>query len=276
MITIQELLYNRGLDPKAKVKLVRQTDQRFDVYKRYKDDYPTFIKYQNEQSKPVYKNVDYIVSFVGEEGSLARFIGVFQVLDCKTFTKPKKGVDGGQYSYLYDMKEVKGYEDLQERVIIDWGKSTLSWHQWIKNHKGVVEIQPGLHYRQFKDYFDFILDYQELKEIITNEYKDWKRTLSITNGIYLIHDTKTGMLYVGTTYNKDGIWGRWKTYVKKNGSGGNKALDELISKDKNYANNFKFSILMLLPSTITEREAVRKEQLFKEKLGSRTFGLNHN
>lgn len=39
---------------------------------------------------------------------------------------------------------------------------------------------------------------------------------------------------------------------------------------------FQFSILMLLPKTVTPDEAIRKEQLFKRKLGSNTFGLNNN
>ena len=35
------------------------------------------------------------------------------------------------------------------------------------NAKPVIEIHPGLHYQQFTDYFDFILDFKELKEIVT-------------------------------------------------------------------------------------------------------------
>ncbi len=142
--------------------------------------------------------------------------------------------------------------------------------------KEVVEIQPGLHYKLFTDYFDFILDFEELKEIVTNQYKDWKNSLSITKGIYLISDTKTGKLYVGAAYGENGIWARWTDYVKTNGHCGNKSLEELIKKDINYASNFRFSILMLLPKTITPDEAIKKEKLFKNKLGTNSFGLNNN
>jgi hypothetical protein len=100
--------------------------------------------------------------------------------------------------------------------------------------------------------------------------------LSVTKGIYLISDAKTGTLYVGSAYNEKGIWGRWETYVKTNGHGNNKILRALIDDDPNYGDNFRFSILMLLPQTITPDEAIEKERLFKRKLGTKTFGLNLN
>jgi hypothetical protein len=111
-------------------------------------------------------------------------------------------------SFWYEMEEVDGYEDLRERVLINWGDAAISWYQWISNTKAVIEIHPGLHYQQFKDYFDFILEFKELEEIVTNQYSDWKKVLSITKGVYLITDSKTGKLYVGSAYGDAGIWGR--------------------------------------------------------------------
>ncbi len=148
--------------------------------------------------------------------------------------------------------------------------------QWIDNQMEVIQIHPGLHYKQFTDYFDFILNFGELKEIITNQYSDWKKVLSVTKGIYLISDSKTGKLYVGSAYGDEGIWGRWSKYVLTNGHGDNKTLKELIASNLNYGNNFQFSILMLLPRTITADEAIKKERLFKNKLGTNSFGLNNN
>ena len=37
--------------------------------------------------------------------------------------------------------------------------------------------------------------------------------LSAVNCIYLISDKKTGQQYVGSTYGKDGVWGRWQGYA---------------------------------------------------------------
>lgn len=267
MITIQELLFNRNLDKSAKIKLVRHKQVGQDLYNLYRTDRPKFLEYQNSQSKDVFNGVDYIVSFIGEDGLLSRFIGVYKLTDRKKLADSH---------FEYQMEEVKEvFDDLKERVIIKW-ENAISWHQWIKNEMEVLEIHLGLHYKQFTDYSDFILNFHELKEIVTKKYVDWKKMLSVTKGIYLISDTKTGKLYVGSAYGEDGIWGRWNKYVSTNGHGNNKTLKELITDDPTYGNNFQFSILMLLPRTITAEEAIKKERLFKNKLGTNSFGLNNN
>lgn len=268
MITIQELLFNRGLDQKAKIKLVRHKQAGIDLYNLYRYKRPEFFKYQNSQKNDVFKGVDYIVSFIGEEGVKSRFVGVYRLTNStKISTDPDR--------YIYEMDEVPGFEDLVEKVIIAW-RNPISWHQYISNQMAVTEIHQGLHYQQFTDYFDFILDFKELQEIVTNQYREWKLMLSAIKGIYLISDTKTGKLYVGSAYNEDGIWGRWTSYVLTNGTGGNKTLTELVAENNDYAHNFRFSLLMLLPKTITPDQAIKKERLFKNKLGTNSFGLNNN
>lgn len=270
MITIQELLFNRGLDKQSKIKLVRHKDSRIDLYNAYRANKELFLKYQQQQSKEVFTGVDYIVSFIGEAGLLSRFVGVYKVLQCRQLSKTQLSVINTIYDFEYDFEEVSDFDDLKERVIVKWSNA-ISWHQWIKNEMEVIEIHPGLHYKHFTDYSDFILSFNELKEIITNEYGDWKRMLLATKGIYLISDTKTGKLYVGSAYGEDGIWGRWNSYVSTNGHGGNKQLKELIGKEKDYAMNFQFSILMILPRTITADQAIEKERLFKNKLGTNSL-----
>lgn len=266
MITIQELLYNRGLDRKASIKLVRHKDRRLDLYNLYRSNRPKFLDYQNRQSRDVFKDCQFIVSFIGEAGLTARFVGVFEVLGASY-------MDG---VFKYSTNEVQGYEDLKERVIIRW-RNGISWHQWIKNKMEVLEIAPGLHYKRFTDYFDLILDFKELMEIVECQYSDWKQMLSAIKGVYLITDKNTGKLYVGSAYGDDGIWGRWSEYAATNGHAGNKSLKDLIEADAEYAiKYFQFSILMLLPKTVTADEAIRKEQLFKRKLGTNSFGLNNN
>lgn len=266
MITIQELLYNRGLDRAAAIKIVRHKDRRRDLYNLYRNEREKFLEYQNTQVKPVFRDCDYIVSFIGESGMTARFIGVFNI---------QSEVLSGN-AYKYSMTEVDGYEDLKERVIIRWSNA-ISWHQWIANEMEVLEIAPGLNYKKFTDYFDLILDFKELQEIVEYQYSEWKQVLSAIKGVYLITDCRTGKLYVGSAYGDEGIWGRWSEYVATGGNGGNKALKELTDSDIGYATKyFQFSILMLLPKTVTKDEAISKEQLFKRKLGSSSFGLNNN
>lgn len=278
MITIQELLLGRGIfkeDGKsANIKLVRHKDGRCDLYEKYRTNRDWFLGYQNSQSKPVFHETDYIVSFIGEGGGAARFVGVYRVTKKQKNPKPVKN-DLLDSTYLYEMEEERGFEDLKERVLVRW-TNPISWHQWFENEMEVIEIQRGFYDRPFTDYLGFILKFDELKEIVSREYADWKLMLSATNGIYLVSDARTGKLYVGSAYGENGIWGRWCEYVRTKGHGNNKLLKGLLSEDKGYGRNFQFSVLMLLPSSVTANEAIAKERLFKKKLGTNAFGLNDN
>lgn len=270
--TIQQLLKNQGFKDNAKTKLVRHTDKRYpDLYNWYCYDKDEFFSYFKRQSKEVFSKCDYVIAFLGEESTLARFIGIYKINGVTPI------VDKEGKGFIYDLEEVTGFEDLKERIIIDWGKGTTKWDQWFYNEKEVVEIKfrPDLNYKHFKNYDDILLSYSELQEIVKNEYKDWKIPLSAINAIYLILDKKEGKQYVGSTYGGDGIWGRWTNYAK-DGNGGNKLLKDLTDSDKKYANNFQWSILTTLPKTITKDEAIAIESKYKNKLGSRAFGLNAN
>lgn len=277
MITIQELLYNRGLPQTSRIKLVRHIDSRFDLRSLYINNRLVFLRYQNYQGNDVFKGCDFIISFIGEENSTARFVGVFKIAGKNVGIEnyEEDGISfGANFSYV--MEEQTGFSDLVDKVVIKW-RNPRAWHQWIDKPMEVVELSPGLHYSSFSDYLDIILTFPELREIVTSNYKDWHIALSAVKGVYLITDVSTGKLYVGSAYGDYGIWGRWSEYVKTNGHGGNKSLIPLVETDPDYAvNNFRFSILMLLPKTITPDEAIRKEQLFKRKLGSNSFGLNNN
>ena len=277
MITIQELLYNRGLPQNARIKIVRHIDRRFDLRQVYTKRREVFLRYQSMQGNDIFRDCDYIVSFIGEENSTARFVGVFRIVGKSVGIEHfEDGNISFGANFTYDMEEVDGFADLTERVVVRWNNSR-AWHQWVSNEMEVLEISPGLHYRMFTDYLDLILSFPELCEIVRNNYRDWHTALSSVKGVYLITDTATGKLYVGSAYGDDGIWGRWCDYVSTNGHGGNKKLLAMLSADPEYAvNNFRFSILMLLPKTITPQEAIRKEILFKRKLGSNSFGLNEN
>ncbi len=270
IITIQELLNARGLDAKAKVKLVRHKDARQDVYDLYRHNKEAFLEYQSAQSKPVFHDVDYIVSFIGEDGCRARFIGVYKILEEKSMDD-KHRTDPSDL-YYYDMEEVGGFDELKERVIVKWNNA-IAWHQWYKNEMEIIEISPGLEYMPFTNYLDFVLTFDELKGITKNQYPEWMQMLSGVAGVYVIQDTKSHQLYVGSAYSEEGIWHRWETYVNTNGHGNNKSLKALVDSDPDYAKNFTFSLLTIMSKDTPNEAVIAKEQLYKRKLGPT---LNNN
>jgi len=116
-----------------------------------------------------------------------------------------------------------------------------------------------------------IIHYYDLKKLSGGAKSNttWMNALSSVNGIYLIRDKSSGKLYVGSAYGEDGIYGRWLHYAHS-GDGGNKELKGLDP------NQFEFSILEIIPPTSSPEEVIHRENRWKEKLGTRVFGLNAN
>ena len=277
---IVEILELRGLDISMRIKMLRHQHVGYDIQKLYRlgqiEDYQAF------QSNSVLHKCDVLVSFLGGEGRRAIFIGVWRVKKGHQakMRKPPKGIlYPDMYSkplFFYETEEVQGFDDLKDRVVVDWGKSTRSWHQWL-TRKRVVEILPEGYTRAFPGYENVYMDFDELKRMVRfpEAHRTWHAVLSAVAGVYLISDEKTGQQYVGSAYGKDGILGRWRSYAD-NGHGNNALLRELVLSESGYPHHFRFSVLRTLPRTLTAKEVIQAEALCKRQLGSRARGLNLN
>lgn len=82
IMTIRTVLGLAGLDITKRIKLVRHKDGRDAItingetvvgnpYDWYLNDREKFIAYQSEQHKDIFNDVDYVVSFIGEDSTLA-------------------------------------------------------------------------------------------------------------------------------------------------------------------------------------------------------------
>ena len=293
IISIQKLLEvgDRNTEfikaEKSRIKLVRHSgnvmpnsiiykDYDGPVYKLYLTNNELFLKWQQEQSDSRMKNVDYLVVFLAEEGCECRFIGVFKNNGLKHSTM--EGVS------VYDIQEVNGFEALKDKVVIEWGKGTLSWMQNWTTKKEVKRIEQkgdvdGI--PPFSRYEDVVLNLLQLRKVVEN--KDWQSKLESLNCVYLILDKATGKQYVGVTYKdvkpgvKNGILSRWTEYAST-GHGNNKMLVDLLSKEGiGYAEQyFQWTILETLPLNVTQKVAIDRETLYKEKFGTRKHGYNEN
>jgi hypothetical protein len=190
---------------------------------------------------------------------------------------------GQSCSFFYSLERDAKFEEFRDRIIVDWGKGAINWHQWLDraHDKEVLEVlAPGRILPPFVDYLKFSLPFSRLQELFSNEeaHRDWRNPLSAVAGVYLILAETSGDMYVGSACGTQGIWGRWRTYALGNdcGHGGNEYLKKLISNDPNYPTRFRYSVLQILPISTTEKEVVQWEQLYKEKLGSKATGLNRN
>lgn len=289
IVMVQDLLNGRNEEfdnaDKRRIRLIRHADNRKEkiingksyansLYNLYLTERNVFLTYQSEQIAKDFKDVDYMVSFIGEEGTTSRFVGVFK----NGGIVAPLGLYNGKELARFDFTEVDGFELLKERVIIDWN-NPVNWRQNYQNQMPVIRIDRGLQENNipvFTRFEDVMLDYSQLRRIIETNNMEWKSKLESCNAVYLILDKLTGKQYVGSTYNSKGIWGRWSAYAWT-GHGDNKDIKQLIDNDETYAKkNFQWCILETLPLNILEKHAIDRESLYKQKFGTREFGYNNN
>lgn len=137
-----------------------------------------FDFYQSLQSKDVFGECDYILSFLGEEGRKAVFIGAYKKIKV-TYFDPNTTFIPPSYPYMdsineplfhYEFSKIDLLLDMIDCLVIDWGPSSRSWHQWVHEDrpKQVIEILPFGYIKEFPGFMETILTYEELCIIVRN------------------------------------------------------------------------------------------------------------
>ena len=279
MITFYDILKLRGIDPKA-VKLVRHSNKELQIMDTFHNDRSKLEAYQSFMAPRKYGIAMHIAVFAPDRGTRALFLGLWDIKKYLTNAELKKRHHNiiSKYSFpdrwhdracWYDLRYNNSLDDMSERLIVEWGGSTVAFVQ--SRNKDVIAIKEKDLVEDFISYDDVQLSYSELQQLIKSSDVNhtWINALSVVNGIYVIKDTATGYLYVGSTYGADGIYGRWSAYALS-GHGGNKML-------KDYdPSTFEFSILEIVPRTMSADEVIARENRWKDKLGTREHGLNLN
>lgn len=141
-----QILELAGFKVKPHCRFVRHQDSRYSVDELRRNDW--FELYQSYQSKPVFNHVDQLVSFYGLSGTRAGFYGVYDVHGHKPARYGtvlagcpwSKEWTQGAHSF-YDIKRDSRFDDLRDRLIINWGPGTRSWVQKPAHAEGAM----GLH-----------------------------------------------------------------------------------------------------------------------------------
>ena len=296
-LTLKDLIKLEGLEyENLKFRVVRHKMNR-----KYWEDFDNLIRFDNEmlsafagsQERLVYKDADIILTFVALPGTKALFRTAHINHGQISFNQYKKYYKGYKpflnYRknnsreenvlddlYFYKLEDSNLLESYKNRLVIEWGKSTVSWVQ-SSIEKEVTEIYPKGFVSLFPGWDKVHLSHKELTEIISNPNgnKDWYEYLSRHSGVYVIFDSSTGNQYVGSASGGNGIWSRWEGYVRT-GHNGNKGLKALAKENPDFANTFTYSLHHVFPKTVSKNNVLYYESLLKSKLGSRAFGLNEN
>lgn len=285
-MTLYQIIKIYGFNP-AEFKLVRHGYRELNPLETYRSNRELFDAYQAIQRTSGSKNYDdarYIAVFAPYHGTQAILLGVWEVHNkipaeqapedqLKLIRKYGWNLTTSSY---YELSPVSEFFDLSERLVIEWGKSTVTWIQ--RKDKEVVSLFPMSHVAEFTSYEQTIVSWNELVNMTKNQAANftWVNALKAVNGIYCITNTENGRSYVGSAYGRDGIWGRWSSYVATGGHGGNDLLIAAMDEDPKVVETFQFSILEILPGSSTADDAIAKENLWKEKLGTRVGGYNNN
>ena len=273
---LDEIIKMKELDPN-RVLLIRHSQ----THKKFRLCYHDFIKeYTQLQKEGFGRKYDYWMVFISDRGTKAKYFTTYTVTDIKPVSK-KNMPDGFPLPELFDDENYRQYiledtdflKDLKNRLIIEWGGSARAWYQKGSNKKEIVSI----HSKEFPGYENIILSFDQLKEIVDNPFAHEAYVSALENiyAVYLISNTKTGKLYVGSACGGLGLLRRWEDYVKTY-HGGNKLLKEYLKTDPKGYENFQFSILQIFSKNTKEDIVIDTETLFKKKLLSKEFGYNEN
>ena len=265
-ILLNDLLNLDNLE-NVKIRFNKDNGADYDPIKFFKEDKNRLLKGQfwNYSKNKSFKEGNIAIGLARIEGDK------WLLFDISKITKDlNKFNDVG-----YDHEPILKYEKYFGRIIIKYHNKSQNLVKLARNlieELEVLEILPEkFNDDDFPGYENINLSFDDLKRVL--ERKDWKTALENQKGVYLITDTNTGKLYVGSAYGKDMILGRWEAYIK-NGHGGNK---ELKTKSFDYIKeNFRYSILDIYKSTTDDKIIINRESWWKKVLLSRKFGYNAN
>ena len=229
-----------------------------------------FKEWQEEQNAKNFQ-CDYVLSLISLENDRWLFAGMYKVLGVGKGTKTP---------YLYRTELLPDQGDLIGRVIVRYKRryrASYIWGHRYGGHLEIAEIKPvRISIDEFPGYNRVIVSHRELRIIISQQEPSWKSALSNVKGVYLISDTATGKMYVGSATGEGGLWQRWDSYANT-GHGGNTELKQLIATNgTEYADNFQYTILEIADSHSTIEFIESRESYWKDALLSRQFGYNLN
>lgn len=237
-----------------------------------------FKEYQEYQTKPNF-NRKYIISLVNYDRDIWMYAGIYEVL-----CDPTLDVSSNLYIYQTNLLDIQS--DLIGRLFFTYKKDFRASYPRLElmpasenKPADMVVYKIDANKLSIEDFpgFDKIkISYDILNSIINQDIPTWKNALSKAKGIYLIADTLTGKLYVGSAYGESAIWQRWSEY-SKNGHGGNKDLRVLLKiNGDDYKKNFQYSVLEINNLNTSDIYIFERETHWKEILLTRKHGLNSN
>ena len=270
------ILRHRPKEPGLRKVLPWLANERPDVFNAYQQT-------QSPKAEKAMTRAKYVASFIGNAPGKALFIGLYKKGKSKPLTREqfwkvpayielKKfgmlGMSGERAMTLwFDLAPLDFRSDWKGKLIVTWPGIERSWCRWAANNQLRIcsIVEDSILDREMPHWTQITVSWTELGVLP----KKWRDALRQWRGIYFILDVSDGKGYVGAAYGDENLLGRWQNYAKS-GHGGNKRLRE------RKAENLRFSILQRVSPDMESGEVQSLEASWKDRLHTRTFGLNDN
>lgn len=186
----------------------------------------------------------------------------------------------GEQGHMYDLRPRQRSPELDGRLVVSFRRtgrqSYLVGERWAQNLE-VAELLPvRMTVGDFPGYPHVRLPMRRLRTIVNQELSSWKSALSSVAGVYVIADTRTGKLYIGSATGEGGLWARWCAYAESS-HGGNKELMALLrERGAAHAEGFQFAVLEIADTHASGDDVLARESHWKQVLLTRSHGFNAN
>ena len=182
--------------------------------------------------------------------------------------------------WSYKTEEVEEVAPMAGRVVVGFHRSGraayLNADRWVLDLEVREVLERRMAVSDFPGYSNVLLAKDTLDLIVGQDVPSWRGALSAVAGVYLITDTHTGKLYVGSATGEGGIWSRWSQYVAT-GHGGNRDIRKLLKAEgPDYARHFQYAVLEIADTHAGDEQVRSREDHWKRVLVSREHGYNAN
>ena len=273
-IMLNDLLrFDTAEVPNVRVKfnIYNGYDDPLDLYKTNPDEVNVtwFLWHDDRRYFNVGQTAIFLLKLRGDQWLLTTIKKITRLLDV---------TDG----VGYDADEVKEYEQYFGRLVVEYHNPCRTMGRKYENVMDELEVVQILNEQytgnEFPGYENVRLSYPLLKNIVDRQLPGWVDALRNQKAVYLITDTKTGKMYVGSATSQTGmLLQRWSSYAA-DGHGGNIELRELVKQQGlDYVKeNFQYSILENYNARMDDGYILKRESWWKETLCTRTHGYNKN
>jgi hypothetical protein len=277
MLHFNTLLAAAGIDP-AQVRLLRHLAQvgGRSLLDTWHTDPETLAEYQALQPTNARASFarPYWASFIGTWDGRTVFVGLHRVLGrdelTETVVEPLTGIKLAAGTHdRYATERVAALDDYRGRLFVDWGGGTSGKRAWSQRadaqNKAITELRLSMTEDPFPGVMKINAPLSELASIPSS----WAERLRDARGVYLLSCPRDGTMYVGSASGVGGFWARWSEYLA-NGHGGNVGLAGREPSD------LLVTVVQVAGSGDTAEDIFAAEADWKDKLRTRTFGLNRN